>query len=256
MTEPGIGSERPKEVRPDWVRGMRLLVTGGAGVFGRGLVEEAVLQGASVVASGREPTISSALLPESVHRIPADLSDTAQCRELIHRAADVLGGLDALINNAALLTNSLIADLTEDDLQRTWAINVRAPVVLLQEAASILAESPSPAVVNVVSTAGVTGGVAPVSAYAMSKAALIVFTKAAAREYGPQGIRVVAISPPTMESQMQAALDEKARRNVRKMSVLGRVPTVGEAARVTLFAASPYAGALTGTMLDATATGA
>lgn len=250
MTEP----EGAVCATPDWVRGLRLLVTGAAGVLGRALVEEAVRQGASVVATGREPTISSVTLPDGVRRIAADLSNTGECRALVHRAAEELGGLDVLINNAAWLTSRRIAELQEDDLERAWAVNVRAPVVLTQEAASILEQSLHPAVINVVSAAGVTGGVAPVSAYAMTKAALIVFTKAAAREFGPRGIRVVAVSPPTMESQMQAALDSEFRSSVRGMSALGRVPDVREAALVTLFAASPYAAALTGTTIDATAT--
>lgn len=237
----------------DWVRGLRIVITGAAGVFGVGLVEEAVRQGAHVVATGREPTISAARLPDGVNRIAADLADPKQCRDLVTRAADVLGGIDVLINNAALLTNRLIVDLDESDLESSWAVNVRAPVLLTQRAVPFLERSTAASVINVVSAAGVTGGVAPVSAYAMSKAALIVFTKAAARELGPRGIRVVAVSPPTMESQMQSALDMEFRKTVRSMSVLGRVPTVEEAARVTLFAASPHAAALTGTMIDVTA---
>jgi 3-oxoacyl-[acyl-carrier protein] reductase len=251
MTDP----ERVTRTSPDWVSGLRILVTGAAGVLGRALVEEAVRQGASVAATGREPTISSVVLPDGVRRIAADLSDTGACRALIHRAAEELGGLDVLINNAAWLTSRRIADLDEDDLDRAWAVNVRAPVVLTQEAAPILEKSIHPVVINVVSAAGVSGGVAPVSAYAMTKAALIVFTKAAAREFGPRGIRVVSVSPPTMESQMQAALDSEFRKSVRGMSALGRVPEVREAALITLFAASPYAAALTGTTIDATATG-
>lgn len=235
-----------------WVRGLKMLVTGAAGTFGRGLVDAAIAQGAAVAAAGREPTLSTAELPEGAVRIAADLSDPAACRALVREAAEALGGLDVVINNAALLVRSPIADLTESDLERTWAVNVRAPVLLTQEAIPFLEHSAAAAVVNVVSTAGVTGGVAPVSAYAMTKAALIVFTKSAAREFGPRGIRVLALSPPTMESQMQAALDAESRSQVRALSALGRLPEVEEAARVTLFVASPYASAITGTVVDAT----
>jgi NAD(P)-dependent dehydrogenase (short-subunit alcohol dehydrogenase family) len=237
------------------VRGLRIVITGAAGVFGRGLVADAARQGAAIVATGREPTIRSAEFTPGVRRIAADIADPGECRLLIQRAAEELGGLDVLVNNAAWLLNARIAELTESDLERAWAVNVRAPVILTQEAAKYMERSPSAAVVNVVSTAGFTGGVAPVSAYAMTKAALIVFTKSAAREFGPRGIRVLAVSPPTMESQMQGSLDADSRERVRSMSALGRVPTVDEAARVTLFAASPYAGAITGTVIDATATG-
>jgi 3-oxoacyl-[acyl-carrier protein] reductase len=246
--------EQAESQSPDWLRGLKVLITGAAGVFGRGLVEEAVAQGAAVVASGRESTLSSAELPVGVARIVADLADPAQCRSLVRGASKELGGLDILINNAALLVRSSIVELTEADLEQTWAVNVRAPVILTQAAIPYLERSGAAAVVNVVSTAGITGGVAPVSAYAMTKAALIVFTKSAAREFGPKGIRVVALSPPTMESQMQAALDQGSRSAVRGMSVLGLPPTVAQAARAALFVASPHAAAITGTLIDATAT--
>lgn len=253
MNEPGVTGRTAAQGGFECVRGLRMLITGAAGVFGLGLVAEAAKQGASVVATGREPSISSVSLPDGVLRIPADLAEPGQCAELVRRTVKELGGLDVLINNAAVLTNRRIVDLDEADLGRSWAVNVRAPVLLTQAAVPTLEKSASGVVVNVVSTAGVTGGVAPVSAYAMSKAALIVFTKAAAREFGPRGIRVLAVSPPTMDSQMQAALDAESRSNVRGLSAFGRVPTVEEAVRVTLFVASPYAGALTGTTIDATA---
>lgn len=237
----------------DWVKGLRIVVTGAAGALGRGLVEEAIRQEATVVATGRDPGISEVRLPPAAHRIVADLSDGSQCRSLVDRAAAELGGLDVLINNAAVLTHRRIVDLNETDLRESWAVNVRAPVLLTQAAVRFLDRSASPVVINVVSSAGITGGVAPVSAYAMTKAALIVFTKAAAREFGPRGIRVLAISPPTLESQMQAALDDESRRAVRSMNVLRRPFGVEEAARLTLFMASPYASVITGAAVDATA---
>lgn len=246
---PGAVGDHPA----DWVKGLRIVVTGAAGALGRGLVEEAIRQGATVVATGRDPGISRVRLPPAARRIVADLSDGSQCRSLVDRAAAELGGLDVLINNAAVLTHRRIVDLNETDLLDSWAVNVRAPVLLTQAAVRFLDRSESPVVINVVSGAGITGGVAPVSAYAMTKAALIVFTKAAAREFGPRGIRVLAISPPTLESQMQAALDDESRRAVRSMNVLGRTFGVEEAARLTLFMASPYAAVMTGATVDATA---
>lgn len=251
MTHEDYSPARPTEA-PDWAEGLRVVVTGAAGTLGRAIVEEAVLQGATVVASGRDPALSAASLPKAAKRVVADLSRPEECRLLIERAHAELGGIDVLVNNAAVLTHRRIVDLELGDLEQSWAVNVRAPVLLTQAAIPVLSESPSPVVINIVSGAGITGGVAPVSAYAMSKAALIVFTKAAARELGPLGIRVVAVSPPTLESQMQAALDDESRRLVRSMNVLGRPFEATEAARLVLFVASPRASVITGTMIDAT----
>lgn len=237
---------------PDWVRGLRIVVTGAAGVLGRGLVDEAVRQGAVVAATGRDPGISDAVLPAGAQRIAADLADPSQCSSLIQRAAEGLGGIDVLINNAAVLTHRRIVDLEVADLESSWAVNVRAPLLLTQGAIPFLKASRSGVVVNIVSAAGFTGGIAAVTAYAMTKAALIVFTKSAAREFGRDGIRVLAVSPPTMESQMQAALDDESRRTVRRANVLGRLFDVEEAARLVLFLASPYGSTVTGTTVDGT----
>lgn len=237
---------------PHWAKGLRVVVTGAAGTLGNAIVDEAVRQGATVVATGRDPAISAAALPRAARRVVADLSQPEECQALIEQSRAELGGIDVLINNAAVLTHRRIVDLDPGDLEQSWAVNVRAPVLLTKAAIPALEESPTPVVINIVSGAGITGGVAPVSAYAMSKAALIVFTKAAAREFGPLGIRVVAVSPPTLESQMQAALDNESRRVVRSMNVLGRPFEATEAARLVLFVASPHASVITGTMIDAT----
>ena len=80
--EPDRPQAKPAPTLPDvdWVSGLRMLVTGAAGAMGRGLVEEAVRQGASVVATGREPSLGAAELPDAAIRIAADLADPAACR--------------------------------------------------------------------------------------------------------------------------------------------------------------------------------
>ena len=240
--------------QPRWLKGRRILVTGAAGMLGRELVEEAVRQGALVAATGREPKIHHAGFNGGVRVLAADLADPAACTDLPRRAVEALGGLDVLVNNAAVLIRRPFMELELQDLELAWAVNVRAPALLIRAAVPYLEEGVRPSIINVVSTAGFNGGVAPVSAYAMTKAALIVLSKALARELGPRGIRVNCLSPSTMDSQMQAALDEESRRKVRGMNVLGRPLEVREVARATLFLASEHASAVTGTTLDATGT--
>jgi NAD(P)-dependent dehydrogenase (short-subunit alcohol dehydrogenase family) len=237
-----------------WLSGRRVLVTGAAGVLGRALVTEAALRGASVVASGRRPNIDSAPLPEAAIRVPADLREPDECRRLVHEAARHLGGLDIVVNNAATLVRRGFLELELDDLEAAWEVNLRAPALIMQESFQYLRGGRDPAIVNVVSTAGVNGGIAAVSAYGMSKAGLIVLTKAVAREYGPHGIRVFALSPPSLDSEMQRSLPAEHRERVRSMNVLGRVAPPEEVARFTLLTASRAGGLVTGTMVDLTAT--
>src|ERR1700733_4346942 len=160
-SEPESGAPRPAPVLPDvdWVSGLRILVTGAAGAMGRGLVEEAVRQGASVAATGREPSLAAADLPEAAIRIAADLAEPEACSSLPGRAAEALGGLDVLINNAAVLVRRAFADLEPDDLEQAWRVNLRAPILLMQAARPYLERSRAPVIINVISTAAFNGGV-------------------------------------------------------------------------------------------------
>jgi NAD(P)-dependent dehydrogenase (short-subunit alcohol dehydrogenase family) len=246
--------ERSDAVEERSLSGLRVLVTGAAGVLGRALVTEADVRGASVVATGRRPNIDTAPLPEAAIRVAADLREPDDCRRLVHEAARHLGGLDIVVNNAATLVRRTFLELELDDLEAAWEVNLRAPALIMQESFEYLRKAETPAIVNVVSTAGVTGGIAAVSAYGMSKAGLIVLTKAVAREYGPHGIRVFALSPPSIDSDMQRSLPEEHRERVRSMNVLGRMPPPEEVARFALLTASGAGGLVTGTMVDLTAT--
>ena len=252
--EPDRRQAKPAPTLPDvdWVSGLRMLVTGAAGAMGRGLVEEAVRQGASVVATGREPSLGAAELPDAAVRIAADLADPAACRSLPGRAAEALGGLDVLINNAAVLVRRDFADLSLDELEQAWRVNLRAPVLLMQAARPYLEQSHAAAIVNVISTAAFNGGVDRVAPYAMSKAGLVAVTKSVAKEFGPLGIRVLTLSPPSMESQMRTHLSREVNERVRTAALLGRMAEMREVALTTLFAASPYASFLTGSTVDVT----
>ena len=236
-----------------WLSGRRVLVTGAAGVLGRALVGEADHRGAIVAASGRSPTIEDAALPEAAIRVAANLRDPEECRRLVHEAARLMGGIDIVVNNAATLVRKEFRQLELDDLEAAWQVNLRAPAIIMQESFEYLRGAHMPAIVNLVSTAGVSGGIASVSAYGMSKAGLIVLTKAVAREYGAHGIRVFAVSPPTLASQLQGALSDADRERVRALNVLGVSATPEEVARFTLLAATGLGGLVTGTTIDLTA---
>jgi 3-oxoacyl-[acyl-carrier protein] reductase len=206
-----------------------------------------------VTASGREPAISQAALPSGVEVIAADLGDPGQCLRLPAAAAARMGGLDVLVNNAAVLIRKPFAELSVEELDEAWAVNLRAPVLLMQASLPFLREGNAAAIVNIVSSAGVSGGIASVSSYALTKAGLIVASKAVAREFAQFGIRVNCLSPPTFDSRMQDGLTAEERARVHELNLRGRRATPREVARITLFLASSQAHLLTGTMLDATA---
>ena len=238
-----------------WLDGLRVLVTGAAGVLGRALVVEADRRGAQ---GRRDRPPPEHRAPPTCRRRrsgspPTSASPTSAVASSTTPRVD-LGGLDIVVNNAATLVRRSFRELELEDLDAAWEVNLRAPALIMQESFEYLREAEAPAIVNVVSTAGVNGGIATVSAYGMSKAGLIVLTKAVAREYGPHGIRVFALSPPSLDSEMQRSLPAEHRERVRSMNVLGRLAPPEEVARFTLLTASGAGGLVTGTMVDLTAT--
>jgi NAD(P)-dependent dehydrogenase (short-subunit alcohol dehydrogenase family) len=244
----------PQLPQVDWVKGLRVLVTGAAGALGTELVAEALSQGATVAATGREPSLSDADLPPEAVRLAADLADADACRALPERAADALGGLDVVINNAAVLIRRDFDELSLDDFEQAWRVNLRAPILLMQAARPFLEASPAPVILNVISTAALNGGIDRVAPYAMSKGGLLTVTKSVAKQYGPRGIRVLAVNPPGMEGKMRQQLAPELNESMRAgSSLLGRMADIREVALATLFAASPYASFMTGSVVDVTA---
>jgi len=135
--------------------------------------------------------------------LDADLADPAAVRDLAARAGDV----DVLINNAAKASNIEFPELTYEEWQRTFAVNVTAPMLLAQALAVGMASRGWGRVVNIVSPTVRLGGPSG-PAYVSSKAALIGLTRSLARALGPSGVTVNALSPGAIRTQGELELEE------------------------------------------------
>jgi NAD(P)-dependent dehydrogenase (short-subunit alcohol dehydrogenase family) len=185
--------------------------------------------------------------------ITADVGDAAACRQAVERAAQALGGIDIVVNNAGIVAPTRIADLTAGEFARMLEINLVGTFNVSQAALPQLKASRRlPAIVNLGSIAAQRGGgLLGGSHYAASKGGVISFTKATAREWGPFGIRANAVAPGIIDTGMTAGkYDDDRRRAICETIPLGRFGTAEDVARVILFLASPLAGYLTGTVID------
>ncbi len=189
------------------------LITGVSRGLGRMLAEFLAARSWNLILTARGASDLSALADELAHAsgngdilaLPGDVSDAAHRRALVD-AARKFGGLDLLVNNASLLGPSpqpTLADYPLETLEQVYAVNVFAPLALVQEALPLLSEARG-LVVNVSSDAAV-GGYAGWGGYGSSKAALDLLSATLAEELREQNISVVAVDPGDLRTQMHQA---------------------------------------------------
>jgi NAD(P)-dependent dehydrogenase (short-subunit alcohol dehydrogenase family) len=185
--------------------------------------------------------------------IAADVSDPVAARRAVDTTVESFGRLDVLVNNAALDLAKPLAETTPEEVQRIFAVNALGPVWMTQAATAALARSRG-AIVNVTSRLAHIG-VAEMSVYGASKGALRAFTRGAAIELAPLGIRVNAVAPGMIETplfdewlEQQDDGDETRSRVVERIP-LGRVATPEDVAQAIVFLAGDGAAHITGVTL-------
>jgi C-7 ketoreductase len=208
------------------------VITGGGSGIGEATAKLFAVHGLGVAIVGRTQAKLDRVVGEieadggRAWAIRADLAEPDAPRRIVEETAERAGRLDVIVNNAAAIKVGSIARFTLADFDLHTATNVRAPFFLLSHALPLLRESPSPAVVNVSSTVG-SPLVKPGNVvYGLTKAALEYFTRAAAHELAPYGIRVNCLSPGSTLTpiHLEWAGDlEKAQEHLKERIPLGRM---------------------------------
>jgi len=170
----------------------------------------------------------------------ADAGDEAQVAACYQAIFKSFRRLDVLVNNAGILADGRIGMVPGKLVERALAVNAAGSFHHLQAASRLMGRRQSGAIVNLTSIMGVRGAIGA-SAYAASKAAILGLTLSAAKELGPQGIRVNAVAPGMIETDMLAGLSLEAIETRRGAIPLGRLGTADEVAGAVLFLAeAPY----------------
>ncbi|MEG1790534.1 MAG: SDR family oxidoreductase [Oscillospiraceae bacterium] len=174
----------------------------------------------------------------------ADVSDPAQVRELFRKT----GPVDLLVNNAGVAWAGLLSDMTDGDWRRLFSVNVDGAFNCCREAIPHMVRQKSGCIVNLSSVLGVSGGSCE-AAYSATKGAIIALTKALAKELGPSGIRVNAVAPGAIDTDMLRNLTAADKLGLCEATALCRLGTAEDVARAIALLASDDAGFISGQIL-------
>ena len=236
--------------------GQAALVTGGARGIGRACADLLCEAGAAIVIVDRltkEAETAAAAVRAAggqAGALAADLSDLRSVAPTAEAAARAFGRLDILVNNAGVLSEVSTLDLTEEQWDRVTAVNLKAAVFMAQAVLPGMARRRGGAIVNIASLAAKAGGALSGIDYTASKAGLVGVTRTLARQCGPHGIRVNAVAPGPIETEMTRHWPAQVREQFTARVPLGRLGTPTDVARVVVFLAGPDAGYITGATID------
>ncbi|MFN2433545.1 MAG: 3-oxoacyl-[acyl-carrier-protein] reductase [Gemmatimonadota bacterium] len=247
MTDTSGEAKLPRQLG---LEGRAAIVTGGTRGIGRAIAETFLAAGATVAVGGRSEESARRTCEELARHgralpLAADLARPEEIERALPPVLEALGGVHVLVNNAGLARDTLLARMRTEDWDEVLRVNLSGPFHLTRAVLRTMLRQREGSIVNVSSLAGIRGN-AGQSNYSASKAGLIGFSKAIAKELGPRNIRVNVIAPGFVATEMLQDLGEAARTEYTNAIPLGRFGTPQDVADVALFLASDLARYVTG----------
>ena len=230
-----------------------VIVTGGAQGIGRACVEAFAAEGAGVVIadidaeSGEKTAEAIKAQGGRAQFIQTDVGDASQAQRLVDRTLEAFGRLDVLINNAGIIKTAEFLDISEADFDAVLRVNLKGVFLVGQAAARAMVKQGKGAIVNM-SSANAVVAIPNQVPYVTSKGAVNQLTKVMALALADKGVRVNAIGPGSILTDLLQVVmsDEAARRRILSRTPMGRCGEPSEVAKVALFLASDDASYLTG----------
>ena len=228
-----------------------VLITGGSRGIGRAMVELFSKEGYSVAFTYKNSENEAKSLAEATGAlaIRADSASEEDVLRAVKLAEEHLGGIGCLINNAGVSSFSLFTDLTLEDWNRFISVNLTGAFLYSKAVIPGLVHRKSGSIINISSMWGIVGSSCEVH-YSTTKAALIGMTKALAKELGPSGIRVNAIAPGVIATDMNRALGEEDIAVLKDETPLMKIGSPLDVAKAALFLAGDGADFITGDVMN------
>jgi NAD(P)-dependent dehydrogenase (short-subunit alcohol dehydrogenase family) len=227
------------------------IVTGGTRGIGLAIAQGFVDAGAKVAVASRKADACrdvAASLGDSAIGVPTHLGDLTALHDLVAATVERFGRLDVVVNNAATAVSQPVGEFTPDAWEKVYDVNLRGPVFLIQEALPYLDKSPCASVINVIS-AGAFLFSLPTAMYSGAKAGLMSLTRSLAAGYAPRGIRVNALAPGSVDTDMVRNTGPEAMERMGNASIMKRIADPWEMVGPAVFLASDASSFMTGQVL-------
>lgn len=232
-----------------------VIITGSSRGIGKAIALAFAKEGASVVVSGRNKESLEKVVSEieaigsKVIAVKADVSKVDDAKNLIEKTLEEFGQIDILVNNAGITRDNLLLRLSEEDWDSVLNTNLKGAFNCIKAVTKPMMKKRAGSIINITSVVGQTGNAGQVN-YSASKAGMIGMTKSVAKELASRSIRVNAVAPGFIETDMTNELNEKAKEELIKAIPLSKLGSVANVADLVLFLSSDKAEYITGQVVN------
>ncbi|MDO4545576.1 MAG: 3-oxoacyl-[acyl-carrier-protein] reductase [Bacillota bacterium] len=238
------------------LKGKTAVITGGVRGIGKAIAKAFCQNGADVIlcyrSNDEEAEKTAAELKKlgtEVTIFKGDVADPATAKEIAKQVKEYSGKVDILVNNAGITNDKLMMRMSPEDFTKVIDANLNGTFYMMKEISALMVKQRSGVIINMASVSGLKGNPAQIN-YSASKAGIVGMTLSAAKELGRRGIRVNAIAPGFIETDMTAILTEDQKEAAAKNITLGRLGQPEDIANTALFLASDMGAYITGQVIS------
>jgi len=236
------------------LEGKVALITGGAKGIGQKTAEAFLREGAKVIIADYDEQAGQSVIKElgnsdNINFIKVDVTSSKQVERMVSMAKDSFGKIDILINNAGITIDGFLTKMTDDAWEKVLAVNLTGVFKCTKAVVPLMMEQGSGVILNASSVVGVYGNIGQTN-YAATKSGVIGMTKSWAKEFGPKGIRVNAVAPGFIVTDMTAKVPQKVLDMMESKTPLNRLGYPEDISAAYLYLASDEASFVNGVVLN------